>query len=491
MIDRNVEFPNRFRMTLVPGTDDIYEVVPAPGDVIAAGDTFSKVNMLPDSIPALLGLKMANPQVKDALNVLANVGNLHVWERVQTYAEPVPEVPAGYTLGEVETDVTAVSVNTTSPGEIIKSVLVYYANEPTVYSNGNLSIDTGNEVYINSTNYNEIAKLKGKFISVGDIGQQVNETDLIKGVIYYIPSDSIITYSNDNPCWVKFSKIQRVTGYPYTPAIPAGTTTDYLTSTDRNAYPDNVTDAQDAYYTLEDVVTGKFGMGMRFASSDYIYSVASEISVADDGTISLKNPSEFRIGGSGGTPGVASDVTTAIAGKYIQMTQQGPREDQMTGPFSTAPSAVLYIPSDVVATREEIGSGNTYTWYFIDRYQPVTGHAAIPANTTITYLGQLGGGARIEVVSYVGTGTYGSSNKCSISFNSVPKMVFLGPGDKLGGIVKILWPGATEAGSYYNSSSLLSLTWSDDNKTVRWYSRDTPKHQCNTSGQTYRVYALI
>lgn len=83
MIDRNVEFPNRFRMTLVPGTDDIYEVVPAPGDVIAAGDTFSKVNMLPDSIPALLGLKMANPQVKDALNVLANVGNLHVWERVQ------------------------------------------------------------------------------------------------------------------------------------------------------------------------------------------------------------------------------------------------------------------------------------------------------------------------------------------------------------------------------------------------------------------------
>ena len=45
------------------------------------GDLFSKANMLPDSIPAALGLKMANPQVKDALNVLARVGNLHVWEK--------------------------------------------------------------------------------------------------------------------------------------------------------------------------------------------------------------------------------------------------------------------------------------------------------------------------------------------------------------------------------------------------------------------------
>ena len=35
----------------------------------------------------------------DAFKVLAHVGNLHVWQRVQTYAE---EVPAGYALGDVE-----------------------------------------------------------------------------------------------------------------------------------------------------------------------------------------------------------------------------------------------------------------------------------------------------------------------------------------------------------------------------------------------------
>ena len=77
-----------------------YEYIKLEDEPSTEGDFFNKANMLPDHIPALLGLKMGNPQVKDALNVLANVGNLHVWERVKTYADPVPEVPAGYTLGE-------------------------------------------------------------------------------------------------------------------------------------------------------------------------------------------------------------------------------------------------------------------------------------------------------------------------------------------------------------------------------------------------------
>lgn len=61
-----------------------YEYIKLEDEPTVEGDFFSKANMLPDSIPAALGLKMGNPQVKDALNVLANVGNLHVWERVQS-----------------------------------------------------------------------------------------------------------------------------------------------------------------------------------------------------------------------------------------------------------------------------------------------------------------------------------------------------------------------------------------------------------------------
>lgn len=36
-----------------------------------------------------------------------------------------------------------------------------------------------------------------------------------------------------------------------------------------------------------------------------------------------------------------------------------------------------------------------------------------------------GNGARIETGSYVGTGTYGSSNPCSLTFGFEPKLVFI------------------------------------------------------------------
>ena len=242
MKDRNVEFPNRFRMTKVEGTDDIYDLIPAPGEVIALGDTFSKANMLPDSIPAALGLKMGNPQVKDALNVLANIGNVHVWQRVQTYSDPVPEVPAGYTLGEVETDVLLVSV-TSNPGNQSKSVLLYYDSSLNVTNDGIISVSSSNYVYANVTNMNAVNRIVGQFVSVETIGTAVEKTDLKEGEIYYVPEDCEISYSLlESPLYIRLSKVQRVTGYPYTPAIPAGTHTDYLTSTDPNAYTEGTVD---------------------------------------------------------------------------------------------------------------------------------------------------------------------------------------------------------------------------------------------------------
>lgn len=71
MIDRNVEFPDRYRLVKVPGTTDIYDIVPAPGDVVAEGDYINRQNLLPDEVEQALGLTMENPQVKDALLALA------------------------------------------------------------------------------------------------------------------------------------------------------------------------------------------------------------------------------------------------------------------------------------------------------------------------------------------------------------------------------------------------------------------------------------
>ena len=60
-----------------------------------------------------------------------------------------------------------------------------------------------------------------------------------------------------------------------------------------------------------------------------------------------------------------------------------------------------------------------------DKVQLVTGYAAIPAGTTIEYLGKLGDKARVQVVSYVGTGAYGSDNPTTIKFDIAPKILLI------------------------------------------------------------------
>ena len=56
MKDRNVEFPNRYKLSKIDGTDDIVELIPAPGEVEEEGDYFNKANMLQDATAEKYGL---------------------------------------------------------------------------------------------------------------------------------------------------------------------------------------------------------------------------------------------------------------------------------------------------------------------------------------------------------------------------------------------------------------------------------------------------
>lgn len=56
MKDRNVQFPNRYKMTKVPGTDDIFDLIPAPGTVFEEGDFLNKSTLLTDALCTALGL---------------------------------------------------------------------------------------------------------------------------------------------------------------------------------------------------------------------------------------------------------------------------------------------------------------------------------------------------------------------------------------------------------------------------------------------------
>ena len=54
------------------------------------------------------------------------------------------------------------------------------------------------------------------------------------------------------------------------------------------------------------------------------------------------------------------------------------------------------------------------------------GTASIQADTFPTAIQSLGSGfAKIQTGSYVGTGTYGASNPCSLTFDFVPTLVIV------------------------------------------------------------------
>ena len=113
-------------------------------------------------------------------------------------------------------------------------------------------------------------------------------------------------------------------------------------------------------------------------------------------------------------------------------------------------------------------------------------------NTTITYLGHLGEpSARIEVGSYVGTGTYGSSNKNKLTFKFEPKLLIIR--NKVSSN-EMLFLSVVKSGRYVSFSLGSSggsytgvITLSGN--TVSWYAGGEMA-QMNASKTTYNHIAI-
>lgn len=56
MKDRNVQYPNRYQLVKVEGTDDIYDLTPAPGTIVEEGTIINKSALLKDETAELFGL---------------------------------------------------------------------------------------------------------------------------------------------------------------------------------------------------------------------------------------------------------------------------------------------------------------------------------------------------------------------------------------------------------------------------------------------------
>ena len=98
------------------------------------------------------------------------------------------------------------------------------------------------------------------------------------------------------------------------------------------------------------------------------------------------------------------------------------------------------------------------------------------------------GNCQLYTITYVGTGGYGSSKKCTLTFPGEPLAVLIGECGS-NGIFLIALRGMQQTFAQNSGSSVNSLTWGTN--TLSWYNHQAASGQLNSSGVTYRVVALI
>lgn len=376
------------------------------------GTLLNKANLLSDTVISTLGLSTgADSTPNDAFNVLANIGNVHVWRKKVVTEE---EIPAGYRLVDDTTNRNNVGDQTVSNALIFligdTTAELKYSTEITVNENGVVNLNSA--ISTNSVP-SPVTVLNGKYIQLRySFGKGPVNLDTNK--IYYIPSDATVTLNSNNNGWILVNKLQYVDAYP---AVPPGTHVTYLTSTNRNAYQEG-DDAKEAGYVLGDMVSGyPFASAWTGNASNYYYS--ETIKVSDTGTLTQENVKSYTANATNDS--WVSNIQSAIRGKFI--TVSGEKDNG-----GSEGTNLVYIPDDAIVSYFENGVSLGYPYnygFLVNKMQQVTGYPATPAGTTIEYLGVLGDKTSIETGSYVGTGTFGSGNPNTLTFGFEPKFVHI------------------------------------------------------------------
>lgn len=444
------------------------------------GTLLNKANLLSDTVISTLGLSTgANSTPNDAFNVLANIGNVHVWRKTVVAEE---EVPAGYKLVDDNTDRTLDDV----PNALIN---LGNSNQRTAYINcaDSITVDDGGGISLNSatTHYqandalNAASWLRGKYIKlyyINDFGNWFGPPALDQNKTYYVPNDAQISV---NSATIIVDKLQRVDAYPLT---PAGTHITYLTSTNRNAYQEG-DDAKEAGYVLGDMVSGYlFASAWTGNASNYYYS--ETIKVSDTGTLTQENVKSYTANATNDS--WVSNIQSAIRGKFI--TVSGEKDNG-----GSEGTNLVYIPDDAIVSYFENGVSLGYPYnygFLVNKMQQVTGYPAIPAGTTIDYLGVLGEKVSVETGSYTGTGTYGSSNLNTIHLSRTPKLVFITPYNGANRMMLFVFGGNSSFSGYSGSASLSYQQIVSDGTDFSWYANNADI-QLNNSGTKYVYTAVI
>lgn len=407
-----------------------------------------------------------------SLGVLADIGNVHVWRKTVKTDE---KIPATYSLGPEEGKAALTYPQTPST-----QASFHYGKTITVDDNGTITINGEQTLSLNSddSSVQKGNNLKGNFFYCdpsSTIGGE-NEFETGPGNVYFIPSDATISREPDTYLGgvIYTSKYQEVRAVP---AVPPGTHVTYLTSTNRNAYQEE-DDAKEAGYVLGDMVSGYlFASAWTGNASNYYYS--ETIKVSDTGTLTQENVKSYTANATNDS--WVSNIQSAIRGKFI--TVSGEKDNG-----GSEGTNLVYIPDDAIVSYFENGVSLGYPYnygFLVNKMQQVTGYPAIPAGTTIEYLGVLGdfGGSSLGYIkygSYVGTGT----ENVIIPFKNRPLIGFLNVDVTMFTDTNWIVPTGSSGISNYTGSA----TWSGGKLTL---SKGDYSRFPNSSGKTYKYVAFL
>ena len=425
------------------------------------GTPLNKANLLKDATAAQIGLPPSTTP-DGMFQALGNTGELHVWRKAVKNAA---DVPAGYTLEAAQSN-----LHVPTDGQPIDFV---FSASITVGDDGMVSQPSSDykSVYATDTYVSFLQSLlAGKFFTTRSL-----YTHGIEGT-WYCPSNLTVSVSDND---IILSQAQKVNAHGI---IPAETTNTYPVSTNPNAYQEG--EYGKAGYTLGDVKTGTFQIGQgatTIAANRAIIKYGASVSVTDTGTASIANERKLTV-----TSDSSQSAVDKLKGKFFRFSQL---------PFSSSAFSVgkIYLfPANTVFTKQS--SGN---WY-ASKYQTVTSHGKTEPEYTIEYLGKLGDKTRVQVVSYVGTGTYGENNPCSLMFDFPPKVVmflvlrltsgtYVNQTDSNSVLTKILVATLNDSKwtKCFGNQQYVSAKKSNDSKVIYWFSTESADTQWNYAGNTY------
>lgn len=418
-----------------------------------------------------------------SLGVLADIGNVHVWRKTVTTEE---EVPAGYKLVDDTTNRNNVGDQTVSNALIFligdTTAELKYSTEITVNEDGVVNL---NSVISTNSVPSPVTVLNGKYIQLRySFGKGPVNLDTNK--IYYIPSDATVTLNSNNNGWILVNKLQYVDAYP---AVPPGTHVTYLTSVNRNAYQEG-DDAKEAGYVL--------GESKEYVCAEEVQTTAffrvlyaQSVDVLPDGKVALheyQTSASFSLANEEASAGFCN---SNVRGKFCSF--------ELTNDTGIAKSSIVYIPDSATFTVETEYSKRKLN---VNKAQIVTGYPAIPAGTTVEYLGVLGDKIRMQIVSYIGTGTSGEATPCSITadfkFKTAeylglfrgtsfsPAVTDIDSRDKV--LSEAITTEFTAYSGFCSDDAQFSFgKKSKDGKTITWYSQynDKQVYQLNEAGVKY------